>query len=164
MSVIGIQIFENVFLTVHFIAIWTGNHTSIKKCGNSSWDILTISARGANIAHTRRSVSFGMIDKIIENYKGVLEFTEKIRRNTMEIANYQTAWGRGAEICPYTAQTGLNSRLFCAARKFLTDLIQDNENHPLCRGNPAQGVFFVDAGVKNTFMRIDEKGIRRRTR
>ena len=35
MSVIGIQIFENVFLTVHFIAIWTGNHTSITKCGNS---------------------------------------------------------------------------------------------------------------------------------
>ena len=105
-----------------------------------------------------------MIDKIIENSKGVLEFTEKIRRNTMEIANYQTTGGRGAEICPYTAQTGLNSRRFCAARKFLTDLIQDNENHPLCRGNPAQGVLFVDAGVKNTFMRIDEKGIRRRTR
>ena len=72
--------------------------------------------------------------------------------------------GRGAEICPYTAQTGLNSRLFCATRKFLTDLIQDNEKHPFCRGNPAQGVLFVDAGVKNTFMRIDEKGIRRRTR
>ena len=46
----------------------------------------------------------------------------------------------------------------------MTDLIQDNEKHPFCRGNPAQGVLFVDAGVKNMFMRIDEKGIRRRTK
>ena len=79
----------------------------------------------------------------------------------MERANYQTTWG-GAENCPYTAQTGLNSRLFCATRIFLTDLIQDNEKRPLCRGNPAQGVLFVDAGGKNMFMRIDEKGTRRR--
>ena len=119
MSVIGIQIFENVFLTVHFIAIWTGNHTSIKKCGNSSWDILTISARGANIAHTRRSVSFGMIDKMIENYKGVLEFTEKIRRNTMEIANYQTTGGEGCRNLPLHRTDRLKQQAFlCCPQVF----------------------------------------------
>ena len=53
-----------------------------------------------------------MIDKMIENYKGVLKFTEKIRRNTMEIANYQTTWGEGCRNLPLHRTDRLKQQAF----------------------------------------------------